>query len=321
MTKQYDQADNQSGHIPVLLAEVLAVLQPQPGDTVLDCTTGRGGHSAAFARAVGTTGCVIGMDIDAGSLAYAVQRIAAEAAAPFEAVKGDFRYAAALAMRRGWKVDVVLADLGFSSNQMDNPSRGLSFAADGPLDMRLDPDSGATAAELIARLPERELANLIYQYGEEPLSRKIARKLVQTRQVEPILRTAQLADLVREAYGPRAMQSRMHPATRTFMALRIAVNDELGALDTFLDQIRQAGEAVAAGRESWIRPGARIGIISFHSLEDRRVKQTMAAMVKDELARPLTKKPIEAADDELAVNARARSAKLRAIELVGGRSK
>ncbi len=219
------------------------------------------------------------------------------------------------------KADVVLADLGFSSTQMDDPGRGFSFMADGPLDMRLDPTSGATAAELLRSLPERELVELLFRVGEEPMARRIARKVVEFRGREPIESTAQLARLVREAYGPRAHSSRLHPATRTFMALRIAVNDELGALRSLLQSVRLGAEA--AGHEAddgWLRGGARVGIISFHSLEDRLVKHSFVDMARDGLVEVRTRKPVVSSDEESAENPRARSAKLRVVRvaMVGG---
>jgi 16S rRNA (cytosine1402-N4)-methyltransferase len=198
---------------------------------------------------------------------------------------------------------------------MDDPERGMSFRADGPLDMRFDPAASTTAADLLATLTERELADLIFEYGEEPLARKIARKLAQSRERMPIQTTAELARLVLEAYGTRARSSRMHPATRTFMALRIAVNDELGSLRTLLDAIESG--ANAAGGGGWLNVGARVGIISFHSLEDRMVKRAFAGLAKRGLVTALTRKPVTAGAQEVQANARSRSAKLRAVRIDG----
>ena len=184
---------------------------------------------------------------------------------------------------------------------------------DGPLDMRLDPRSGMTAAEFVANSSERELAEVIDRYGEEPLARRIASKIAAARAVAPINTTAQLADLVREAYGSRAHASRMHPATKTFQALRIAVNDEMGALGALLDSIRRAAERTRDGRPSWLAPQARIAIIGFHSLEDRMVKQAFAEMRKSGLASELTSGALVCSESEAAANPRARSAKLRAV--------
>jgi 16S rRNA (cytosine1402-N4)-methyltransferase len=199
-------------------------------------------------------------------------------------------------------VDLLLADLGFASPQMDDPQRGFSFAEDGPLDMRMDSTAGATAADLVNELPADELANVIYQYGEERLSRVIARKIVEQRRDSPIKTTRQLAELCAAAYGPRAGRQRIHPATRTFMALRIAVNDELNRLERLLDQLPEL-----------IGPSGRAAIISFHSLEDRQVKHAFRRYAAESGVRLLTKKPLRPKPDERHANPRCRSAKLRAI--------
>jgi 16S rRNA (cytosine1402-N4)-methyltransferase len=204
----------------------------------------------------------------------------------------------------------VLADLGFASTQMDDPARGFSFQADGPLDMRLDPTRGESAADLLARIREPELADAIFELGEDPFSRRIARTIVERRTRAPLRTTQELASAVVAAYGARARDSRMHPATRTFMALRILVNDELGALRTLLAALEQGGREAAAG-SGWLRPGCRAGIISFHSLEDRLVKHAMADWERAGLGERVTRKPAEASDVELATNRRARSAKFR----------
>jgi 16S rRNA (cytosine1402-N4)-methyltransferase len=302
-------------HKPVLLEEVLNLTNPRAGDVVCDCTAGLGGHSAAMAARVGPTGLVIGFDLDAANLARASEA-ARSAGGPFAGVHDNFVLAPQHLQKRGMQADIVLADLGFSSNQMDDPQRGFSFGADGPLDMRLDSSgthASVTAADFIAASSERELADLIYEYGEEPLARKIARKLVQNRQEEPIRSTAQLARLVTEAYGQRARSSRMHPATRTFMALRIAVNDELGALRGLLDNVTRGAEEVSSG--GWLKRGTRVAIISFHSLEDRLVKQCFAELAKRGLAERITRKPVTASEEEIRENPRARSAKLRVVRI------
>jgi 16S rRNA (cytosine1402-N4)-methyltransferase len=212
--------------------------------------------------------------------------------------------------------NAVLADLGFASTQVDDPSRGLAFSHDGPLDMRLDPTRGETAAQLVARLDERELADIIFHYGEDPFARRIAKNIAQTRARVPISTTGQLASLVRESYGARAAASRLHPATRTFMALRIAVNDELGALEGLVAAVRDAALAAASGSPTWLAAGARVAIMSFHSLEDRIVKRAFAQVIEAGWAESLTRKPVEASPAEVGANPRARSAKLRAIKLV-----
>ena len=199
---------------------------------------------------------------------------------------------------------------------MHEARRGFSFQADGPLDMRYDPDGPVTAADLLRSCTEAELADLIRRYGEEPLAPKIARKLVQTRKDQPIQTTAQLVQVVQEAYGSRrARKSRLHPATRTFMALRIAVNDELAALEALMDQVIDGAAKVGEG--GWLNSGARVAVISFHSLEDRIVKRAFVRLAEGGLGTRLTKRPITAGADEVAANPRARSAKLR-VATVGG---
>ncbi|MDZ4755546.1 MAG: 16S rRNA (cytosine(1402)-N(4))-methyltransferase RsmH [Phycisphaerae bacterium] len=321
-TPNGDQGDH--GHIPVLLDHCLAALAPKPRETFVDCTAGRGGHAVAFARAVGPTGRVILFDIDAENLAHAATRVRNDTGREPLAVHANFAGITStlhgLQTDAPIKADVVLADLGFSSTQMDDPRRGFSFGTDGPLDMRLDSTAAVTAAELLRTLPESDLADLIFRYGEEPFARRIARKVVAIREEEPIESTAQLARLVREAYGPRAHQSRLHPATRTFMALRIAVNDELGALRSLLHAIETGAMAAADGDghddSSWLRAGARIGIISFHSLEDRLVKVGFVDMQRRGLLQIQTRKPLVSSESEAAENPRARSAKLR-VAMVG----
>jgi 16S rRNA (cytosine1402-N4)-methyltransferase len=311
-----DPAGGEAGHTPVLLAETLRLLDARPGEVAVDLTAGRGGHSVALAAAVGPQGLVIGFELDPASLVFAGQRVRA-AGGRFEPVGESFVRAPQHLVDAGWRADAVLADLGFSSAQMDDPRRGFGFAADGPLDMRYDPRNPVTAEKLLARLSERELADLIYCCGEDPYARKIARKLALARRHEPIRSTARLAELVREAYGPRARRSRVHPATRTFMALRIAVNDELTALEALLEHLRRAAASVGEGG-GWLRAGARVAIISFHSLEDRLVKRAFAALARDGLAAPLTKRPLAPGPDEIAGNPRCRSAKLRAVRIDSG---
>lgn len=315
---QSEQTQPEHGHDPVLMDEILDLLAPQPGETVVDCTVGRGGHTEALAQAVRgendvtAHGLVLGFDLDPANLDYTTKRLT-EARLNFVPVLGSFLQVQHQVRHLNTAADVVLADLGFSSSQMTDPQRGLSFMTDGPLDMRLDPTAPLTAADLIAQSSEQQLADLIFELGEEPLSRRIARKLVQARADKPILSTLRLAELVRKAYGSRARTSRMHPATRTFMALRIAVNDELGALRSFLDMVTRGAEQVEG--DSWLGRRARIGIISFHSLEDRIVKHSFADLEKRGLAKRLTKKPVTPTTEETYRNPRARSAKLRIIRI------
>jgi 16S rRNA (cytosine1402-N4)-methyltransferase len=299
-----------SGHLPVLLDTVLDLLSPRPGETAVDLTAGRGGHAEALARRVALGGRILLCDLDAGNLAFASERVRAVPGTELASMHGSFARADREATRLGWRADVVLADLGFASTQMDDPARGFSFQADGPLDMRLDPTRGESAADLLARIREPELADAIFELGEDPFSRRIARTIVERRTRAPLRTTQELASAVVAAYGARARDSRMHPATRTFMALRILVNDELGALRTLLAALEQGGREAAAG-SGWLRPGCRAGIISFHSLEDRLVKHAMADWERAGLGERVTRKPAEASDVELATNRRARSAKFR----------
>ena len=299
------------GHLPVLLETVTRLLAPPAGGTVADLTAGRGGHAEAFARALGPDGRLFLGDLDPGNLAFAAARARVAAAATIREFHGSFARADHEVLRLGWSADAVLADLGFASTQMDDPVRGFSFQADGPLDMRLDPTRGETAADILARLPERDLADAIYRYGEDPFSRRIARVIVDRRARGPFRTTQDLAGAVVAAYGARSRESRMHPATRTFMALRILVNDELGALEALLAALEAGGRRIAAAQPGWLRPGCRVGIIAFHSLEDRMVKQAMAGWERDGLGERVTRKPAEPTDAEVAANRRARSAKFR----------
>ena len=305
------------GHRPVLLHEIVDLLQVQPGEKFVDLTAGRGGHAVALAARSGAAGVVTLFDRDPDNLAYAQARVASIPDAPrVESVHADFRSVALMLPPQSAPVHAVLADLGFASTQVDDPTRGLAFSHDGPLDMRLDPTRGETAAQMVARMDERELADIIFHYGEDPFARRIARNIAQTRARVPISTTGQLASLVRESYGARAAASRLHPATRTFMALRIAVNDELGALEGLVAAVRDAALAAASGSPTWLAAGARVAIMSFHSLEDRIVKRAFAQMIEAGWAESLTRKPVEASPTEVGANPRARSAKLRAIRLV-----
>jgi len=295
-------ATGQGGHVPVLTAEVLSHLRPERGGLFVDCTVGLGGHARALLESGATR--LIGLDRDQDALSAA--RIAlAPWADRVDLVHADYRALDDVLDARGVsQVDGALADLGVSSMQFDTPGRGFSFQRDEPLDMRMDRSTGDTAAQLIARAGERELADTIYAYGEERFSRRIARAIVGARANAPIDTTLKLATVVRRAIPSRGYQ-RIDPATRTFQALRIWVNRELEGLDRFLE--------VAARR---LRVGARLVVLTFHSLEDRIVKHTFRALERggDVMLRVLTKKPLVAGDEEIRLNPRARSAKLRAAE-------
>ena len=306
-----------SGHIPVLTDEVLRVLDPKAGDVYVDLTAGRGGHATVVARRLGRSGRIALFDLDQGNLEFARERVLRESGITPTSIHGSFVSVGRELETAGLRADLVLADLGFASTQVDDPSRGLSFMRDGPLDMRLDPSSGMSAAEFVASASEHDLADAIGRFGEEPLARRIASKIAAARAVAPIKTTAQLADLVRDAYGSRAHASRMHPATKTFQALRIAVNDEMGALDALLDSIRRAAERAKDGRPTWLAPRARVAVIGFHSLEDRLVKQAFAEMRKGGLVTEIASGAIVPSESECAANPRARSAKLRAVMVDG----
>jgi 16S rRNA (cytosine1402-N4)-methyltransferase len=277
-----------------LLSEVLDLLSPGPGQVVVDATLGAGGHAQAIAERLGPTGRLIALDQDPAMLAIAARRLGG---LPVTLVHANFDQLRRVLDEQGLgKVDTVLADLGFGSDQLEDAERGLSFQQPGPLDMRLDRSQGEPASALLKRLNERDLANLIYQLGEERFSRRIARRIVETRRTSPFETTEQLAELVRRCV-PRSRRHQIDPATRTFQALRIAVNDELGALDRLL-----------AALPVCIAPGGRAAIVSFHSLEDRRVKQ---AFRDKKMWEALTPKPVQASAEEIRQNPRARSAKLR----------
>ncbi|HZW10392.1 MAG TPA: 16S rRNA (cytosine(1402)-N(4))-methyltransferase RsmH [Phycisphaerales bacterium] len=298
-------------HIPVLLREVVEGLAPRGGETLADCTAGLGGHAAAIGRALSPGGRVVLNDLDPHNLvraAEAVRNIAPDV--EIVSVHDNFAALPRRLARLGISADMVVADLGFASSQMDDASRGLSFQRDGPLDMRLDPAGPVTAAELVATLPEDELARILREYGEESAARAIARKLVAARREASIATTGGLAEIVRSVVRGGGG---IDPATRTFQALRIAVNDELGSLEGLLAAVDRA----ARGRErGWLAPGARIAIVSFHSLEDRPVKRVFGALVRDGLAEAVGAQPITAGDPEVRGNPRSRSAKLRLIRLI-----
>jgi len=294
-------------HVPVMTAEVLQFLRPERGGLFVDCTVGLGGHARAILEAGATR--LIGLDRDLDALERA-----REALAPFgdrvRLVHADYRAIEEVLDREHVDlVDGTLADLGVSSLQFDAPGRGFSFQRDEALDMRMDPSGGDTAADLVARSTERELADAIFQFGEERFSRRIARAIVEARREAPVDTTGRLAAIVRRAIPRRPGRGplRIDPATRTFQALRIWVNQELDGLDRFVE---------AAVRRLLV--GARLAVISFHSLEDRIVKHTLRALERgsDVAVKVLTKKPLIAGEAELQMNPRARSAKLRAAERV-----
>ncbi len=288
-------------HEPVMVAEALSLLDPGRGGLFVDCTTGLGGHTRALLE--GGASRVLAIDRDPDALRIAAGSLAAWSDR-VELVHADYRdMERVLDARAIAGVNGVLADLGVSSMQFDSAGRGFSFRRDEALDMRMDQSQGPTAADLLLDTREEDLANVIFEYGEERFSRRIARAIVEARRVAPIDTTGRLAQIVRRAV-PRKGYQRIDPATRTFQALRIWVNRELEGLDAFL--------ASAAAR---LLAGARLAVISFHSLEDRIVKHVFRALAAGGTTlRVLTRKPVVPGEAEVARNPRARSAKLRAIE-------
>jgi 16S rRNA (cytosine1402-N4)-methyltransferase len=305
---QFAILSSQFKHVSVLLSEVISGLAPRGGGRYLDGTLGGGGHALAILAASSPDGRLLGIDADPAALAAAGARLAPYADRVVLA-HGNFRDLGQLAGEHGFApLDGILLDLGVSSHQLDTPERGFSFTSDAPLDMRLDPTGGTTAADLVNETPESDLADMIFGYGEERGSRRIARFIAEARRKRPIATTGELAELVAHALGGR--HGKIHPATRTFQALRIAVNRELESLEAALPQ---AVELLA--------PGGRIAVIAFHSLEDRIVKQFFRAEsgyggVGVARLQIVTKKPIEASESEARANPRSRSAKLRIAERV-----
>lgn len=310
------------GHQSVLPAEVLHYLDPRPGGTYVDGTLGGGGHSELILEAIGPDGVLYGIDRDPAALAAATQRLS-RFGDRFQPLQGSFGDLVELLAARGIReIDGLLLDLGVSSPQLDRAERGFSFRADGPLDMRMDPTQGETAADLVNSLSERELEQAIKEYGEERWARKIAQRIVAARQEQPFTTTLQLAALVERSIPRRFQEDRIHPATRTFQGLRILVNGELEQVEQGL----QAGIGL-------LKPGGRMVVISFHSLEDRIVKQRLRDAATGcrcprqlpqcvcghlPLVRVLTGRPVVAGAVELADNPRSRSAKLRAAERLSG---
>lgn len=292
-------------HIPVLKTEILAWLNCRPGGHYLDCTVGYGGLAEEILGASDPDGLLIGIDQDREAITSARGRLQAYGKR-VHLIHGNFSdLKQHLRMVGLSEVDGVVFDLGVSSAQLDEPERGFSFQADGPLDMRMDQAGAQTAADLVADLPEKELADLIFRYGEERYSRRIARAIVQARRGRPLRTTGDLVAVIREAVPASYRHGRLHCATRTFQALRIAVNRELDVLEGAL---RDAAEVLA--------PGGRLCVVSFHSLEDRIAKQTLRALSQgpDPRLAVLTKKPLVPSERECRENPRARSAKLRVAE-------
>jgi 16S rRNA (cytosine1402-N4)-methyltransferase len=295
---------NKPQHVPVLLEDVLQYLNVRPGGVIADATVGLGGHSAEIARRLGGTGRLICFDRDPQAMELAKTRmedVRAELGSAVPEIDFETREFSEMAsVIEPGSLDGLLADFGISSLQLDEAQRGFSFRLDGPLDMRMDTRRGGeTAGQVVNREDENELADLIYEFGEERRSRAIARAIVRAR---PIRTTAELAGIV-SAAAPSMRGDKIHPATRTFQALRIRVNDELGEIRTLLECA-----------PSLLKPGGRLVLISFHSLEDRLVKDALREAGRKMILQVLTKKPVVAREQEQMRNPRSRSAKLRAAE-------
>ena len=291
-----------AGHTPVLPGIVCELLDVRPGDIVLDATVGLGGHARLLAATLGAQGTLIGLDVDPGNL-EAAGRSLADLACRVELVGSNFTELHAVLRSLGIpRVDVLFADLGVSSTQLDSAARGFSFRQDGPLDMRMDPDLHVTAADLVNRLKERELGDLLYYNAQEFGSRRIAKRICQTRREGRITTTGRLAEVVADALGvdPTSRRSKIHPATRTFLALRMAVNAEIPCLESLL-----------ATAPDVLKPGGRFGVVAFHSVEDKPVKLSFRRQKTAGIYRVVTAKPVVADADERRANPRSRSAKLR----------
>jgi len=290
-------------HVPVLLQPAIRILNVRRGGTYVDATLGYAGHASEIARRLGPQGTLIGFDRDPEAMALASARLDAlreELGAEMpRVILHDVEFSRAGEKLAGMQVDGLLADFGVSSMQFEEARRGFSFQAEGPLDMRMNPREGMTAEQVVNQGGEKELADLIYEFGEERRSRRIARAIVRSR---PVTSTAQLARIVAGAAGAMKHE-RIHPATRTFQALRIYVNSELSEIDALLGMAPEL-----------LQPGGRLVVISFHSLEDRRVKDALREGARQGIWEVLTRKPVTADAEETDRNPRARSAKLRAAE-------
>ncbi|MEW6266466.1 MAG: 16S rRNA (cytosine(1402)-N(4))-methyltransferase RsmH [Thermodesulfobacteriota bacterium] len=303
-------------HQPVMLEEAMAALAPMKGGRYVDGTSGGGGHTRALLALVGPKGRVLGLDRDPDALRHLEDSLQAEAP-NLILRRANFSDLDLILSEIGWeKADGMLLDLGLSSHQLERSGRGFSFARPEPLDMRMDPDRGRPARDLVNRLPEKDLADLIFHLGEEKASRRVARAIVRARERGPLTTSLELAEAVRRALRRPGRPPRLDPATRTFQALRLAVNRELEHLEAFLTKA-----------PALLKPSGRLAVISFHSLEDRLVKQALHRTEPLEPAgRPylkaLYKKPLRPSVQETAANPRARSARLRAGELIvpAGRS-
>jgi 16S rRNA (cytosine1402-N4)-methyltransferase len=296
----------ESGHDPVLLNQVLQLLDPREGRSFVDCTLGRAGHALAVVSKLGTTGTFIGLDVDPRNLEYAQARLA-DARCKVRLFHANFAELSDVLTEVSTPVvSAILADLGISTNQLFDSGYGLSFAQDMPLDMRLDPRIRRNAADIVNSMREEDLADVLFENAQERYSRRIARMIAQARRQAPITTTERLADVVRQAIPSRGgAPAKIDPATKTFMALRMAVNDELGNLKALLQQA-----------PNHLSVGGRFAVITFHSTEDRLVKHAFRSAEQTGQFKVITPKPICPTDEETDANPRARSAKLRVLEKV-----
>jgi 16S rRNA (cytosine1402-N4)-methyltransferase len=302
----------QGGHLPVMLPQVLSVLSPQPGETVVDTTLGLAGHAAALLQQVGKQGLLLGLDLDAENVRRAEERLS-HLGFPFRVYHSNFAALPTLLAQENLRgVDMLVADLGMSSMQVDDPERGFSYVRDGPLDMRMDRSRGQTAAQLLATISEKELAQALRELGDEPAAEKIGRALVMARKTTPLLQTSDVVRVIGEtlkvpvARGqgwklhPDKTTWKTHPAARTFQVLRILVNRELANLQQLLRILPQV-----------LKPGGRVAIISFHSGEDRLVKNAFRVGKETGVYAAIAETPLRASEEEKRNNPRSRSAKLR----------
>ncbi len=294
-------------HIPVLLNEVVSFLKVKPGGTYIDCTVGGGGHCEAILEHSSPGGFLFGIDKDQSALDLADRRLREKFEGRYRFFHGDYKdFQQMIHLDKKGDIHGVVADLGVSSMQLNTPERGFSFQKDGPLDMRMDVSQPVKASDLVNDLPVKDLADLIRTCGEERYANQIARAIVRAREESPILTTAGLAGIIKENVPPVYRYGRIHPATRTFQAIRIAVNRELESLSEFIKNIFQ-----------YLAPGGRLAVISFHSLEDRIVKRTFLSLIQKKKKDPdfqWTKKPVCPSEEEVESNPASRSAKLRVIE-------
>lgn len=307
-------------HQPVLLDEVVEHLAPRPDSWLVDATLGTAGHASALLRKLGPEGRLFGIDRDHAALQVATRRLI-DHVDRFVPLHGRYEDLPALLREAGvFAVDGIVADLGVSSLQLDDPGRGFSFRLDGPLDMRMDTSEGPTAADLVASATENELRRILREYGEEPLAARIARSVVRRREEKPFRTTVDLAEFVERVVGHRRGSTRIHAATKTFQAIRIAVNGELAGLEAFVTDAA-----------SVLRRGGRLAVISFHSLEDRAVKHAMRGLAnrctcppdlpvcgcgRENIVRLVTRRAIRPSESEVDRNPRARSARLRVVERI-----